>query len=255
MNTKIWAALLFGCFLSQGCSGQGGRLPATGNNTKQAGIAIVELFTSEGCSSCPPADALMPVLKSEFKDNVIVLSFHVDYWNRLGWKDPYSNSDYSKRQNQYSSAFGSDNVYTPQAIVNGTDQTTGGNQQGLSALIKKAAAKPSAANIEVTARHEKDGEAIVTYKTRIQANEVVNLALVQIHASTDVQRGENGGRTLKHYNVVRDFRSLQKADGEVRFTLPGNMSADQFRIVAFIQNAQNKHILAGREVAIDYTNQ
>src|SRR5438132_289864 len=105
------------------------------NNTgQQTGIAVVELFTSEGCSSCPPADAIAAKITSEFK-NVYVLGFHVDYWNSLGWKDEFSNAAWTNRQQQYASHFELSSIYTPQMVVNGKTELVGSNEQLLRKTI------------------------------------------------------------------------------------------------------------------------
>ncbi len=100
------------------------------------GFAVIELFTSEGCSSCPPADELVSKVLSENKPDVYILSFHVDYWDRLGWKDDFSQATFSDRQKQYARYLSLDGVYTPQIVVNGTDQFVGSNETHLRSSIK-----------------------------------------------------------------------------------------------------------------------
>src|SRR6185369_6535980 len=95
------------------------------------GIAVVELFTSEGCSSCPPADDALAAADKAYTGHVYVLGFHVDYWDRLGWKDPFSNASWTERQNRYAGKFDLTSIYTPQAVVNGTTQFTGSEKNRL----------------------------------------------------------------------------------------------------------------------------
>src|SRR5258706_12849303 len=106
--------------------------PAGGN-----GFAVVELFTSEGCSSCPPADEAMIRLAKEFPEHVYFLGYHVDYWDQLGWKDEFSNADYTERQQHYSTVFGENSIYTPQAIVNGEKELVGSREGELRNIIQQ----------------------------------------------------------------------------------------------------------------------
>ena len=202
----IWmgCCLFSECGYSQG--DRGGNLNRTADRKDPV---VVELFTSEGCSSCPAADALMPVIKTQFMDNVIILSFHVDYWNRLGWKDVYSSSEYTDRQRQYAAAAESDNVYTPQAIVNGTKQIVGNDAAGLTALIAESPRIAKNFEMSIAAHKQNEREIAVSYTANLEPNQMICIALVQVHATTKVTRGENNGRTLQHYNVVRDFRSVR----------------------------------------------
>ncbi|MEO7532910.1 MAG: DUF1223 domain-containing protein, partial [Ferruginibacter sp.] len=111
-------------------------IAATSQPPAPQGFAVVELFTSEGCSSCPPADAAMSVIANKYKEQVFVLGFHVDYWNRLGWKDEFSSSDYSKRQRNYATAFSLEGVYTPQVVVNGKSQFVGSDKSKIEKVIQ-----------------------------------------------------------------------------------------------------------------------
>jgi hypothetical protein len=104
---------------------------AVSEQTKNTSPSVVELFTSEGCSSCPSADKLVAVAQKEFKENTIVLSYHVDYWDRLGWKDPFSKAAYTDRQRLYAEHLNLQSVYTPQAIVNGKTEFVGSNKTAL----------------------------------------------------------------------------------------------------------------------------
>ncbi len=248
MRMKGWIFMLV-CSLFIPCGHSQERRDRRPLSDNSPGIAVVELFTSEGCSSCPAADALMPVLKADYGEKVIILSFHVDYWNRLGWKDAYSDAAYSKRQSLYATAFGSDNVYTPQAIVNGMDQTTGSNKQALNAFISKSQSASSQTIIS-SITQEKTGEWTIDCNDLFNAGQVVNLALVQLHATTNVRSGENGGRTLKHYNVVREFHTLRNAHEKATFLLPEGHPAADFHIVAFLQDIKTMHITAAQETGI-----
>ena len=163
-------------------------------------FAVVELFTSQGCSSCPPADHLLRQIAENNErtgTNVYPLSFHVDYWNRLGWKDPFSSAEYTKRQRAYASLMRERGVYTPQMIVGGTTGFVGSdgkkakaaimesrNDQRVGVLIAKSIPLPNHEfKVDVTAGEIDDGT-------------LINFALVQTEATTQVPRGENANRKL-----------------------------------------------------------
>lgn len=213
------------------------------------GFAVIELFTSEGCSSCPPADALLPKLKEQYGDNLFILSFHVDYWNRLGWKDPFSSAEYSARQNRYAAAFKSENVYTPQAVVNGKAHITGSSRGGLEKLIRTELEGTKATSMQLSATL--DGRSVtVAYETTLQSGEVLNVALVQRVASVAVRAGENGGRKLEHHSVVRDFETMRDGSGTVRLAVPDGLMADALAVVAYVQRTGTMHITGAGEVAV-----
>lgn len=210
------------------------------------GFAVVELFTSEGCSSCPPADELVAKIEKESADKPIyILAFHVDYWNRLGWKDVFSSADYSRRQNQYANWLHLQSVYTPQAIVNGRTEFVGSEEGTLRNAIKTNLEKTPVA--EVTLNNIKIGgdKASVQYYTQGNtANDVLLLAVVEKHAQSKVERGENSGRTLSHVQIVRAFTSspVKQGEGNTSITLPKGFDAKGFELIAFLQNPGNGEI-------------
>src|SRR4051812_35134880 len=174
---------------------------------------VLELFTSEGCSSCPPADALLSSLTSEQPIagvQIIPLGMHVTYWDQLGWKDPASLKSATDRQQQYGARWGEDRIYTPQAVIDGRQELVGSDAAGVRRAIEAAAKIPHAA-LALTA--VLDGDHIVTSlaMTSPPANVKDPLAVLffvtEDGLSTVVKRGENGGRTLHHDAVVRFERS------------------------------------------------
>ncbi|MEP6922395.1 MAG: DUF1223 domain-containing protein [bacterium] len=178
---------------------------------------IVELFTSEGCSSCPPADEVLaklvktqPVQGAE----IIALGEHVDYWNQLGWIDPFSSSQFSNRQSEYADAFGRDGVYTPQMIVDGHDEFAGGNMGKAREAIARAVQTPKA-NIELVAspgpnRNEVNVSIQVRDVPRQSSADAADvlLAVTENNLSSEVPRGENAGRSLRHIAVTRRLMVL-----------------------------------------------
>jgi hypothetical protein len=115
------------------------------------GFAVVELFTSEGCSSCPAADDAVAVVARDYPQNVFVLGFHVDYWNRLGWKDGYSSAAYTDRQGEYATAFSLNGIYTPQVVVNGKTEFVGSDKNKLDRAIKNELNENTTVTIELSA--------------------------------------------------------------------------------------------------------
>lgn len=165
---------------------------------------VVELFTSQGCSSCPPADALLATLAD--RPEVLALAFHVDYWNRLGWADPFSSTWATARQNAYAEQMGSSQVYTPQAVVDGGRDVVGSDHAALDSAIAAARRDPSVP-LTLTAA---DAALQVAVDPAAPADAVLWLVGFDDRHETPVRRGENAGRTLVDRNVVR---SLTRLDG------------------------------------------
>jgi len=218
----------------------------------RSSMVLVELFTSEGCSSCPPADALLQELDRS-QPEAVVLSEHVDYWNQLGWKDPYSSHFYSERQAAYARHFGLDSVYTPEMVVDGSQEFVGSDSRQAGQALEKArgAAKISIRIASVSL--EKPGE----LRVRVEADALpssrqaeVYLVVALDHAESQVGRGENAGRRLTHAAVARSVTKagvVGKGKGlaqEVHLALPPGDGPSNLRIVAFVQEAGPGRVLA-----------
>ena len=222
----------------------------TMHNTAKRGFAVVELFTSEGCSSCPAADETVAKLLSKNIENVYILAYHVDYWNKLGWKDPFSKAAYSQRQNQYAAKFDLNSVYTPQVIVNGSSEFVGSDENKLTTSVENNLDKQSAQNISITTTRSNN---TVTINYDIDASESVllNLALVQPEATTSVKRGENGGRTLHHVNIVRALKTIDATGkGSVTIEIPTELSGVTLQLIAYTQSKKNFEILGADKKSI-----
>ena len=215
------------------------------------GVAVVELFTSEGCSSCPPADkALCQIVADSRKagTKVYPLAFHVDYWNRLGWTDRFSNADYSDRQQQYAAAFGKDQVYTPQMIVNGSVEFIGSDSQRASKELAIALKQPATAAVSLAASVEKK-QIHVGYSTANARGLTLNIAVVERGLSSDVKRGENGGRQLQHDNVVRAFEQIPAdATGQVDINVPVGLILENSSVIAFVSDAKTRAVSGAASV-------
>ena len=220
-----------------------------------SGFAVLELFTSEGCSSCPPTDALLAKLSAEYAGKVFVLGFHVDYWNRLGWKDQFSSEAYSNRQGQYGKQFRLNSIYTPQVVVNGKTEMVGSNESKLrSSIVNELKNTSASTGIIIKAKGTTNNAINVSYQLNKTSNAILNIALVQQHAQSNVKRGENEGKILTHVNVVRDFKTIsiaKTATGNTSFTLPQGLSAKDCKVISFLQHADNLEVTAATETIIE----
>ncbi|MGA7807781.1 DUF1223 domain-containing protein [Bradyrhizobium sp.] len=169
---------------------------------------VVELYTSQGCSSCPPANAYLNELSKDRRD-VLPLAFHVTYWDRLGWKDPYSLQAATDRQDQYGHRFG-DGSYTPEIVVHGAAGLVGSHRRDVGSAIEKAKQESqTAASVSVT----KTGEDVsIQVGSGSGTGKVLLIGFDHDH-TTAIGRGENGGRTLQEANIVRSFRSVGQWSG------------------------------------------
>jgi hypothetical protein len=204
-------------------------------------IVIMELFTSQGCSSCPPADAIFAEYAKTHNEHIIPLSFHVDYWNRLGWTDPFSNSAYSARQQWYSQHLPKGSVYTPQLIVNGRGEVVGNNRDAVNGLVQKELSGRQAENILVDNITLGKGAISFHYKTtHTNKNEILNIALIQKEVTTHIKAGENNGVTITNHNIVRSFNTRELSeDGAGQIDLPASFKASEYALVLYVQNRKD----------------
>ncbi|HEX2223688.1 MAG TPA: DUF1223 domain-containing protein [Thermoanaerobaculia bacterium] len=200
---------------------QGGSASADPGQKKPGGPVVLELFTSQGCSSCPPADRLLSKLERNprLAGKVIPLSFHVDYWNYIGWTDPFSSPRWSERQRAYGRAFRSNRIYTPQLVVNGQSECVGSNEAEVMRRVGRALAAEPAGRVNLSVQPAgNDGqlrlqvEALIARASKKEGNLDLWVAIYETGLTTPVGSGENASRTLKNDYVVR---RLEKA-----FTLP-----------------------------------
>ncbi len=211
---------------------------------------LVELFTSEGCSSCPPADALLERLDRSQPVNgaeLIVLSEHVDYWNDIGWKDPFSSHEYSERQSAYASQFGRGSVYTPQMVVDGHIEFVGSDERQAGQAIENAA---KVRKIPVSISSSLSDEKTITLHIETGAlpssvtaeSADVFLAIADNFDESQVSRGENAGRTLRHVAVLRSLVRIGAVDGTTGFSrdMKVNLNAKDrrnLRVAVIVQEA------------------
>src|SRR5438128_2540763 len=193
---------------------------------------VVELFTSEGCSSCPPADVLLAELAR--RPDVLALSFHVDYWDRLGWKDPYSSHEATERQNRYAKLLALHTVYTPQIVVDGKWEAVGSDRAEVERALDLARRDP--AEVPVTLALDHGQAQIAVGPGGGVAASVLLIGFDRRHVSA-VKRGENSGRTLAHVDVVRGVEEIPRSSaGEIAVPIPWPCD----RVAAVVQAADGR---------------
>ncbi len=210
-------------------------------------IAVVELFTSQGCSSCPPADKLLSqTISNKNGKKIFALSYHVDYWNRLGWADPFSYAGFSKRQNEYVQALNINGAYTPQVIVNGSNEFVGSDKVALAAALANALKVKTAVNFkQLEVIQMADNTIKVNYTAEGDFTDAnINFALVSLSETTAVKRGENGGATLTSENIVRQLVTSKVAgSGEITFANKPLPAAGNAAIIVFAQEQSSFKIV------------
>src|SRR5436190_12460898 len=214
---------------------------------EENGFALIELFTSEGCSSCPAADVALEEIQKKYSDkNVLVVCYHVDYWNKLGWKDIFSDASFTQRQEYYSNIFHLNSIYTPQAVVNGKKEFLGSNKNKLISSIEEQLSEGSTESIKLNAIQNTEGKIDVNYSAEgVDAKkEQAVLVLIQKMATNEIKKGENSGRTLHHINIVRNIFYLPLKEKTTSFTLPAGFSKEDFFVAGFIQDKKSGKIKA-----------
>jgi hypothetical protein len=224
----------------------------------QSGLAqqpvVVELFTSEGCSSCPPADAMLTKLSHQRDTNLaklILLEEHVEYWNNGGWTDPFSGPAYTQRQYDYTKALHLATAYTPQIVIDGHLQASGNNPGAVEQLLLEAAKTPMPAAVSL--RLASPEKLQVTVNDSDGSKLDVLLAVTEDDLTNNVRAGENSGRTLKHSAVVRELHRLGstsdgKFDKTVNLPDKSGWKKDNLRAIVLVQNPGSGVILGAAEV-------
>ena len=222
---------------------------------------LVELFTSEGCSSCPPAGALVArLVESQPIDGaeVVALELHVDYWDRRGWKDRFSSSAFSRRQEDYARLFGPDRVFTPQMVVDGAVEFVGSDEAKATSAIQKAAAQP---HIAVGLRADLRGDTVrITVDGPAAPSDAaekisVVVAVVEGGITSAVSRGENAGRTLAHTAVVRRLETIGALDrdafaGEGQWKINAGWQSSRLSVVAFLQGQKTRRVYGSAQARL-----
>ena len=244
MIKKIVYGCILVCLISLGFTKKDSSVPDTG-------FAVVELFTSEGCSSCPPADVLIAKIDREYKNRpVYILAYHVDYWNRLGWKDKFSDARYSARQRQYANWLSLNSVYTPQIVVNGAREFIGSEERTLRSAIQHALANKATHSLQISIAKQTGNNLTLNYTTDLKASDYeLVVATINPNSVSKIGNGENKGKTLSHVQIVSDYKKFSlngKTSGHINLTAKGSATKplNPIEIIAFLQNSKTGKIIA-----------
>ncbi len=243
-----------------------GSVTAAWGSTGQRRV-VVELFTSEGCSTCPPADEVLSQLAHRQPlpgVEVLALGEHVDYWDHLGWRDPFSSAEFSARQSHYDSrVFRTNEVYTPQLVIDGQLERVGSNARAVQQAIEQAATFPKATVTIAARRDDERGLRVQLHVDRpanLSFSDDVDalVAVTEDNLSTDVRRGENRGRTLTHSGVVRSLTTIgtwrpSPSAWSINALVPWNptWNATNVRVIAFLQERDTGRIVGAGAVRLD----
>lgn len=211
---------------------------------------LVELYTSGGCSSCPPAEQWLSRFARQPQSGVVPIAFHVHYWDYIGWKDIYADPRNTDRQRAFAEATGARSVYTPQVIVAGSDFRSWSSERAFADAVRAAQGRKPAASIEITSRRGADG----TIEGRVSASVVeagkapmaLVVAVTQDGITSKPNAGENKGEVLPQNFVVRDvaeFRGNASIAGDFRFAPKANWNAEKMSVVAYVQDPRSRRVL------------
>lgn len=222
--------------------------------TGPASPVVVELFTSEGCSSCPPADRVLANLETDAPPGTVVLplAFHVDYWDSLGWPDPFAAARWTDRQRDYAATTGASGVYTPQMIVDGRAEFVGSDSSRADDEIA-AASKRAKIAVAAGVRGEPTARVLSVTVGALATGDAASVvvALTDAHATVDVKRGENAGKKLEHTAIVRDLRVLGAAAASpTSFSIPIDPAWTKRRAVVFVQRKSDRAILGATSTTL-----
>lgn len=223
--------------------------------SKQA--VLVELFTSEGCASCPPADKVLAFLEREQpapQAEIITLAFHVDYWDYLGWKDAFSSPLYSQRQQLYGQRFKINSIYTPQMIVDGQTEFVGSNSgKAVGAVVESAKAKKAKIEMVLNENLLKIDISEIS-KTE---NATVFVAIAEDNLASNVKRGENSGLVLEHASVVRELKTIGSVNSsnstfssETKLEFQPDWKKENLKIVVFVQENESRKVLGAKKISL-----
>ncbi|MGV9371967.1 DUF1223 domain-containing protein [Micromonospora tulbaghiae] len=213
----------------------------TGASSPRDGFAVVEMFTSQGCDSCPPAEEVLSEIDRDARERgerVYTLGFHVDYWDHLGWADPYGAQAHTLRQERYARTLRTGGLYTPQMIVNGTVEFVGSDRRQAGSAIDAALAASPGTPVTLSVVTADAGHVVLDYETGALPEQArLNVAVVERALENDVPRGENAGRRLRQDTVVRAFCSteLNGERGRMEIDVPAAPDPRRASVVGYVQ--------------------
>jgi|GEM_PF-140341 hypothetical protein len=226
-------------------------VPAFEAAAKDKQPIVIELYTSQGCSSCPPADKFMGELIK--RDDILGLTFHVDYWDYIGWKDPFARPENTARQKDLSSRLGLRHIYTPQMIIHGAVNAVGSSEWDVERAIKHTKNYPQT---PVKLTHNKGSQLNISIPASAtkEPAKIYIIAYDDVH-TTSIKRGENSGRKLSYFNVVRDMKHVGDWSGEavsLNVPLTGMMASGRSACAVIIQSERSGHILGAAEIRLNH---
>lgn len=219
-------------------------------------VIVLELFTSQGCSSCPPADALLrSILQANSHKHVYGIAYHVDYWNYIGWEDPFSSLAYTEKQRVYSAKLGNNTIYTPQLVINGQEDVVGSDSGKIADLIGAYRKRPSENKLRLSDLRTEGQKIRVSYKVEGSfANKEIRGVLVLDERITEVKRGENRGRRLINNNIAirEETIPLKKEAGVLEIDIPELVrQGESMHLIALVENKEG-HIMAADKVSLTF---
>ncbi|MBX2802644.1 MAG: DUF1223 domain-containing protein [Myxococcales bacterium] len=245
----VWAAALL-----TACAGELSEAePAPEESPDGPGFAVLELYTSEGCNACPRAEYHLNLIEDDYDDQpVLPMAWHIDYWDYLGWRDPYGDPRYTERQEDYKEALGTTRRYTPQAIVNGQTHFVGSVRRAADEHIAAALERGSYAEVLLTLTPAED-EVHVAYDVigGREADEL-HVVLVQSGLANTPDAGENRGVLLEHDNVVRRWSRVVAGSGELSLQFPADGPRD-FDVLAWVQDEDTKRMGGATKATVETT--
>ncbi|MEJ6397998.1 DUF1223 domain-containing protein [Yoonia sp. 208BN28-4] len=207
-----------------------------------AGPVVVELYTSQGCSSCPPADEMLTELAS--RDDVIALALHVDYWDYIGWADSFANPVHTQRQHDYARAAGSATVYTPQMVIGGVDHVVGSRPMEVADLLQAHRGQDHGVDLDIA----RDGDVIIVEATSDNAAPmVIQMVRYMPQETVAIGRGENAGQEITYSNIVTAWQAVATWDGTEEIAIQAEIEGDD-PVVVLVQSGTNGPILAAAQL-------
>lgn len=215
-------------------------------------VVVVELYTSEGCSSCPPADDVLAAVQAQAQSagaTVLTAGFHVDYWDRIGWKDPYSDAAFTDRQ----ALRGGDRLYTPQMVVNGDVSFVGSDADKARDAVAGALTRPASVQPRLEVRRIGANLKVDVRLDAVPSSSRVVVVLVEDGLSTAVPRGENAGRTLNHASVVRGYARAKAASRTQHIlALPAPVQTNRARVLAWVEDSRTLAVHGGTSASVPH---
>ncbi|MCH2031907.1 MAG: DUF1223 domain-containing protein [Tenacibaculum sp.] len=204
-------------------------------------VVVLELFTSQGCSSCPPADKVLKEINDNMdSEYVIPIAYHVDYWNYIGWKDPFSTKEFTDIQRYYGQKFRSNSIYTPQLIINGNEHVVGSNEVTIHKKIKRYLKKSSKLKLDISETIKEENGITISFNINGKVNNSILEALIVVdEKTTNVTRGENRNRTIVNSNIVvaRTVGNINKNSGNIHIKTPKIINQeDKLRLVLVLKD-------------------